>query len=375
MATTITAGNATNGAAISSDSTGILEFKTGTGSGTTALTLSTGQQAAYALGTAAAPSITFSGDTNTGIYSPAADTVAIGTGGVQRVTADSSGNLRLNTSTGELQLAVGAERTITPSGSSGSTSLTFKRWNGSAYVNDVVMDGSGNVGIGTSSPQSLGGGYTTVTINGTNGGGIWMSKAGTAYGYVYADSTGAVFQTPTTTPLIFQTNNTERARIGASGGLAIVNGLAVGTSTIFTSSIFFASAVLSAGAGSFPLRWNSSTGIVTYDTSSRFVKENIEDSPYGLAEVMQLQPRKYFRVDDQKFEIGFVADEIQPILPEFVPIIQKSTFTKNEEDIEAIAGGVNYEKLTAVLVKAIQELKAELDATKAEVAALKGAAQ
>jgi hypothetical protein len=207
-----------------------------------------------------------------------------------------------------------------------------------------VMDGSGNVGIGTSSPQSLGGGYTTVTINGTNGGGIWMSKAGTAYGYVYADSTGAVFQTPTTTPLIFQTNNTERARIGASGGLAIVNGLAVGTSTIFTSSIFFASAVLSAGAGSFPLRWNSSTGIVTYDTSSRFVKENIEDSPYGLAEVMQLQPRKYFRVDDQKFEIGFVADEIQPILPEFVPIIQKSTFTKNEEDIEAIAGGVNYEK-------------------------------
>ena len=35
MATTITAGNATNGAAISSDNTGILELKSGTGSGTT----------------------------------------------------------------------------------------------------------------------------------------------------------------------------------------------------------------------------------------------------------------------------------------------------------------------------------------------------
>jgi hypothetical protein len=161
-------------------------------------------------------------------------------------------------------------------------------------------------------------------------------------------------------------------RIGSSGGLSIVNGLGVGTSTIFTSSIFFASAVLSAGAGTYPLKWNSSTGIVTYDTSSRLVKENIEDSPYGLAEVMQLQPRKYFRTDDQKDEIGFVADEVENILPEFVPLVPKSLFTKNEEDEELVAGGVNYEKLTAVLTKAIQELKAELDTVKAELATLKG---
>lgn len=48
MATTITAGNATNGAAISSDSTGILELKSGTGSGTTAMTVSTGQNVTFA---------------------------------------------------------------------------------------------------------------------------------------------------------------------------------------------------------------------------------------------------------------------------------------------------------------------------------------
>ena len=48
MATTITAGNATNGAAISSDSTGILELKSGTGSGTTAVTVSTGQAVTFA---------------------------------------------------------------------------------------------------------------------------------------------------------------------------------------------------------------------------------------------------------------------------------------------------------------------------------------
>lgn len=48
MATTITAGNATNGAAISSDNTGILELKTGTGSGTTAVTVGTGQNVTFA---------------------------------------------------------------------------------------------------------------------------------------------------------------------------------------------------------------------------------------------------------------------------------------------------------------------------------------
>lgn len=48
MSSTITAGNATNGLAISADNTGILELKTGTGAGTTALTLSTAQAATFA---------------------------------------------------------------------------------------------------------------------------------------------------------------------------------------------------------------------------------------------------------------------------------------------------------------------------------------
>jgi hypothetical protein len=43
MATTITAGNATNGAAISSDGTGILDIKTGTGAGTTAISIDASQ--------------------------------------------------------------------------------------------------------------------------------------------------------------------------------------------------------------------------------------------------------------------------------------------------------------------------------------------
>ena len=43
------------------------------------------------LGTAAAPSVFFTGDTNTGIYSPGADQLAISTGGTGRMFVDSSG--------------------------------------------------------------------------------------------------------------------------------------------------------------------------------------------------------------------------------------------------------------------------------------------
>jgi hypothetical protein len=48
MASTITAGNATNGLALSCDNTGILELKTGTGAGTTGLTIDASQNAAFA---------------------------------------------------------------------------------------------------------------------------------------------------------------------------------------------------------------------------------------------------------------------------------------------------------------------------------------
>jgi hypothetical protein len=45
------------------------------------------------LGSAAAPTYTFNGDTNTGIYSPGADQVAVATNGTGRLFVDASGML------------------------------------------------------------------------------------------------------------------------------------------------------------------------------------------------------------------------------------------------------------------------------------------
>jgi hypothetical protein len=53
----------------------------------------------HALGTAGAPTVTFTGDTNTGIYSPGADQVAISTNGTGRLFIDSSGRALIGAST------------------------------------------------------------------------------------------------------------------------------------------------------------------------------------------------------------------------------------------------------------------------------------
>lgn len=48
--------------------------------------------ASFAVGTAALPSITRTGDLNTGLYFPAADTVGVATAGTERLLIDSAGN-------------------------------------------------------------------------------------------------------------------------------------------------------------------------------------------------------------------------------------------------------------------------------------------
>ena len=180
-------------------------------------------------------------------------------------------------------------------------------------------------------------------------------------------NTGVFF--PAADTIAFTEGGTEAMRI-ASNGAVMINTTTndLGKLNVSGSIYLFD---LGSGAGSSTLKYDHlSTGRVTFDTSSRLVKENIENSPYGLNEILQLQPRKYFRKDDQRNEIGLIADEVVDILPEFVPIGQKKLITENKEDVELIPVGVNYEKLTAVLIKGIQELSAKNDVLEARLTAL-----
>jgi hypothetical protein len=150
----------------------------------------------HALGTASAPTVTFTGDTNTGIYSPGADQVAISTNGVNRFQIDASGNISIDTNTfyldatnnrvgigtvspgrtfvvnaqdAAVEIASSSAGTYTNEGiffkvdgtdygqiyNDGSNALVFRYNGGSGLQERMRLDSSGRLGLGTSSPGTL----------------------------------------------------------------------------------------------------------------------------------------------------------------------------------------------------------------------------
>ena len=94
------------------------------------------------------------------------------------------------------------------------------------------------------------------------------------------------------------------------------------------------------------------------------LKENIKDIDYGLNTVLSLKPRKFDwkeGPDEDKAEIGFIAQEVEEFIPEII-----SESASDNSNVDSIKG-LNYGAMTAVLVKAIQELQAEINLLKEKV--------
>ena len=88
------------------------------------------------------------------------------------------------------------------------------------------------------------------------------------------------------------------------------------------------------------------------NASDKMRKFEIGEIDYGLPEVLQLTPKRY-KLIDGSFDIGFIAQEIENIIPEVVSGID--AYTDNEG---ALVGGkgIAYGHIAAVLVKAVQQL-------------------
>ena len=100
------------------------------------------------------------------------------------------------------------------------------------------------------------------------------------------------------------------------------------------------------------------------NASDQRLKRDIVDIPYGLDEVMQLLPRKFVWKDSGLQSIGFIAQEMLPILSEPVSVPDNCD-DLNEDGTPKNGMGIDYACLTSVLCKAIQELKKELEDLKA----------
>jgi len=102
-------------------------------------------------GTASLPSITFTGDLNTGIYSPGADQVAISTNGTGRLFVDSSGNVGVGTTSPGYLLDVASS--VAQVGNSTDAFIQYKstagNWHVGANSSNAYVFYSGTYGSGT----------------------------------------------------------------------------------------------------------------------------------------------------------------------------------------------------------------------------------
>lgn len=128
--------------------------------------------------------------------------------------------------------------------------------------------------------------------------------------------------------------------------------------------------------GTATSRWNtlySANGVLT--TSDRSQKKNIKPLQYGLNEILQMNPVTYYwkkeifqnltvPENEKQLKIGFLAQEVQKIIPEIVYSQSYEQTNENENTpLQLVSNkvlGINYEELLPVLVKAKQEQDATI---------------
>ena len=288
------------------------------------------------------------GDTNT-LMEFGTDTISFDTGGTAALRINSSQNIGIGETSIDANLHITGSPVVVKLERAGQRAMRFGTPDDSSLFifadsddlkssQRMVIDNSGNIGINTTSPgtlftvykdgtqaSSVSTTYQIQTVSNSNGGiAIQAGDSSIAY-LVFGDNgdydAGRIAYKNASHDLCFYTANTEEMVLDSDGDLHV------------------------------------DRDVVAFSTtpSDKRLKTNIKDINYGLETIMKLNPKQYDWKKDETHDIGFIAQEVEKIIPEIVK--DKKHFDKEIKTLD-------YEKLTAVLIKAVQELKQEIEELK-----------
>jgi len=250
---------------------------------------------------------------------------------------------------------------------------------------EMTLDASGNLLVGLTTSVAGASGRGTVQINGSSAALLGLAVGGSSAGYILHDGTNVDVFNSLNGYLRFGTNQTERARIDSSGNLLVGTtdanpnsgtGVKINAGTGARTSVVgaadtnanFAFTAYSTSPSAY--RFQVGYGGTIYATSTSItaisdasLKTNVRDLETGLTEVLALQPRRFDWINGDASNVaGFIAQEVQQVLPDLVEDYQYS-----DEETKL---GLKMGDILPTLVKAIQEQQAIITALTTRITAL-----
>lgn len=314
-----------------------------TGALTASSTVTAGGVILGAAGSVSAPSHSFSGDTNTGMYGPGSDILRLATGGVDRLAIDASGNVGVGYTTPPSYTDHKVLTVKGPASGGGTGSVRVEGGTTTKQGIFQVSGASGDVVIGADALTN-----TTGTLG--------LYAGGTVRQTIATDGSVRIGQTSTSTP-----GYSTDAALGGVGvwgsGRVFISQDAFSNWTMSTTGTLVAFNQGATGVGSITI----SGSTTSYNTSSDYrLKTSIEPLTGAVTRIAGLKPSR-FRFKTQAADApktdGFLAHEVSGAVPEAV------TGEKDGDLMQQLDNS----KIVPLLVAAVQELAVRLGEAEAAI--------